>query len=108
MQAVLCFGRESLIAPYQGIDPLADTKLGNALTRAIVDTIHEPFLVLDADLRVIVASRSFYHKFQVAQDDDIWRHMPVPTPTTVDDVRAWIQEALDIQARGIFLPFRLE
>lgn len=50
-------------------DPFADTKLGNALTRAIVDTIHEPFLVLDADLRVIVASRSFYEKFQVKKED---------------------------------------
>lgn len=48
-------------------DPFADTKLGNALARAIVDTVHEPFVVLDADLRVIVASRSFYEKFQVSQ-----------------------------------------
>ena len=52
-----------------GYDPLADTKLGNALTRAIVDTIHEPFLVLDADLRIIVASRSFYEKFQVSKEE---------------------------------------
>jgi chemotaxis protein methyltransferase CheR len=50
-------------------DPFADTKLGNALTRAIVDTIHEPFLVLDADLRIIVASRSFYAKFQVSKEE---------------------------------------
>lgn len=47
---------------------MADTKLGHALTRAIVDTIHEPFLVLDADLRIIVASRSFYHKFQTKKE----------------------------------------
>jgi two-component sensor histidine kinase len=51
-----------------GDDPFADTKLGHALTRAIVETIHEPFLVLDADLRIIVASRSFYHKFQVKKE----------------------------------------
>ena len=25
--------------------------------------------------------------FRAAQDDDIWRHMPVPTPTREDDVR---------------------
>jgi len=50
-------------------DPFADTKLGNALTRAIVDTIHEPFIVLDADLRVIVASRSFYEKFHVTKEE---------------------------------------
>lgn len=54
---------------FAGDDPFADTKLGNALTRAIVDTIHEPFLVLDADLRIIVASRSFYNKFQVNKKD---------------------------------------
>lgn len=53
---------------FSGDDPFADTKLGNALTRAIVDTIHEPFLVLDADLRVIVASRSFYQKFQTTKE----------------------------------------
>jgi chemotaxis protein methyltransferase CheR len=54
---------------FPGDDPFSDTKLGNALTRAIVDTIHEPFLVLDADLRIIVASRSFYKKFNVAKED---------------------------------------
>jgi chemotaxis protein methyltransferase CheR len=54
---------------FPGDDPFADTKLGNALTRAIVDTIHEPFLVLDADLRIIVASRSFYSKFRVTKEE---------------------------------------
>lgn len=58
-----------------GDDPFADTKLGNALTRAIVDTIHEPFLVLDADLRIIVASRSFYTKFGVTKDDTQGRYL---------------------------------
>jgi two-component sensor histidine kinase len=37
----------------------------NALAQAIVDTIREPLLVLDKDLRVVVASRSFYRDFQV-------------------------------------------
>ena len=54
---------------YAGDDPFADTQLGHALTRAIVETIHEPFLVLDADLRIIVASRSFYEKFQVTKEE---------------------------------------
>ncbi len=35
------------------------------LAQAIVNTIHEPFLVLDARLRVVAASRSFYQTFQV-------------------------------------------
>ncbi len=54
---------------FAGDDPFADTKLGNALTRAIIDTIHEPFLVLDSDLRIIVASRCFYEKFQVRKEE---------------------------------------
>jgi len=52
---------------FPGDDPFGDVQIGNALTRAIVDTIHEPFLVLDADLRIIVASRSFYEKFYVSK-----------------------------------------
>ena len=35
------------------------------LAQAIVDTIHEPLLVLDERLRVLAASRSFYDIFQV-------------------------------------------
>ncbi len=54
---------------FPGDDPFGDSRLGNALTRAIVDTIHEPFLVLDADLRIIVASRSFYEKFQIGKEE---------------------------------------
>ena len=38
---------------------------GRALAQAIVDTIREPLLVLDADLRVVAASRSFYSTFKV-------------------------------------------
>jgi RimJ/RimL family protein N-acetyltransferase len=33
--------------------------------------------------------------------------MPVPTPKNVDAVRAWIQDALDMHARGIVLPFTI-
>ena len=38
---------------------------GHALAQAIVDTIREPLLVLDKDLRVVTANRSFYLKFQM-------------------------------------------
>jgi hypothetical protein len=34
-----------------------------ALAQAMVDTVREPLMVLDKDLRVIAASRSFYVKF---------------------------------------------
>lgn len=45
--------------------------------------------------------------FHVAQDEEIWRYMPAPTPRTVDDVRVWMQDALDLQARGAVLPFAI-
>ncbi len=37
----------------------------NALAHAIVATIREPLIVLDRSLRVVAASRSFYHLFQL-------------------------------------------
>jgi len=46
-------------APIPGI---ADAQ---TLAQAIVDTIHEPLLVLDAQLRVLAASRAFYEIFKV-------------------------------------------
>ncbi len=39
-----------------------------AIAQAIVDTVREPVLVLDKDLRVIAASRSFYSAFKVSPD----------------------------------------
>ena len=38
---------------------------GHELAEAIVDAIREPLLVLDPDMRVIAASRSFYRTFAV-------------------------------------------
>jgi chemotaxis protein methyltransferase CheR len=40
-----------------------------ALAHAIVDSVREPILVLDKNLRVVAASRSFYSTFKVAPDD---------------------------------------
>src|SRR6204780_2029890 len=40
-----------------------------ALARVIVDTVREPVLVLDKDLRVIAASRSFYAAFKVSPEE---------------------------------------
>ena len=36
-----------------------------ALAHAIVDTVREPLVVLDDELRVVAASRSFYRTFIV-------------------------------------------
>jgi len=38
------------------------------LAQAIVNTIHEPFVVLDAEFRVLAASRSFYETFKVDRE----------------------------------------
>jgi chemotaxis protein methyltransferase CheR len=40
-----------------------------AFAEAIVNTVREPLVVLDQDLRVIAASRSFYRTFKVARED---------------------------------------
>jgi two-component sensor histidine kinase len=40
-----------------------------ALAQGIVDTVREPILVLDKELRVIAASRSFYSAFKVSPED---------------------------------------
>jgi two-component sensor histidine kinase len=55
-----------LSANFRGqFTSIADTF---ALANAIVDTVREPVLVLDKDLRVIAASRSFYSAFKVGPD----------------------------------------
>src|SRR4051812_40330056 len=46
-------------------NPLVAIGDAQALAHAIVDTIHEPFLVLDDEFRVLAASRSFYETFKV-------------------------------------------
>lgn len=50
-------------------DLFDDPKNGHLLTRAIIDTIREPLIVLDTDLRVLVASPSFYTAFKVLPSD---------------------------------------
>src|SRR5688572_30772757 len=50
-------------------DPFAGVEDGRALAQAIVHTIREPLLVLDENLRVIAASRSFYLTFKVDRQD---------------------------------------
>jgi two-component sensor histidine kinase len=47
----------------------ADIEDACALAQAIVDTVREPVLVFDKDLRVTAASRSFYSVFKVSPQD---------------------------------------
>jgi two-component sensor histidine kinase len=50
-------------------DPFSNIEDGRALAQAIVDTIREPLLVLDKDLRVVAASRSFYLTFKMKRQE---------------------------------------
>lgn len=47
----------------------ANVQDGIALANAIVDTVRDPLVVLDQNLRVITASRSFYNTFRLTRDD---------------------------------------
>jgi chemotaxis protein methyltransferase CheR len=49
--------------------PFVNVQDGIVLAHAIVDTVRNPLVVLDQDLRVIAASRSFYKTFQLVRDD---------------------------------------
>jgi chemotaxis protein methyltransferase CheR len=49
--------------PFSGLDD------SHTLAQAIVDTIREPLLVLDKDLRVVAASRSFFLTFEMNRQD---------------------------------------
>jgi chemotaxis protein methyltransferase CheR len=58
--------------PHPGVaDSFGDPTNAAVLTRAIVDTIREPLIVLDQDLRVVVASRSFYETFGVSPEETL-------------------------------------
>jgi two-component sensor histidine kinase len=46
-----------------------DVQDAYALAHAIVDTVREPLVVLDVQLRVVAASRSFYLTFKVNRDE---------------------------------------
>jgi two-component sensor histidine kinase len=49
--------------------PFVDVRDGLTLAQAIVDTVRDPLVVLDQNLRVIAASRSFFQVFRLVSDD---------------------------------------
>jgi two-component sensor histidine kinase len=49
--------------------PFVDIQDGIELAHAIVDTVRDALVVLDLDLRVITASRSFYKAFRLVRED---------------------------------------
>ena len=48
---------------------VADLNDASALAQAIVDTIRDPLLVLDQDLRVVTANRTFHQTFRMSRQD---------------------------------------
>jgi chemotaxis protein methyltransferase CheR len=50
-------------------DQLSSLQNACAFAEAIVATVREPLVVLDQDLRVVAASRSFYSRFEVDADN---------------------------------------
>ena len=52
-----------------------DVRDACALAQGIVDTVHEPVLVLDKTLLVIAASRSFYSTFNVRAEETQGQHL---------------------------------
>jgi chemotaxis protein methyltransferase CheR len=65
-----CFGvTTTLVAtPFAAIPDAA------ALAHAIVDTVRDPLLVLDHDLRIVAASPAFFQIFHLL-DQDVRRHL---------------------------------
>jgi chemotaxis protein methyltransferase CheR len=49
--------------------PLMAIDQARALALAIVDTVRDPLLVLDQDLRVVTANRAFYQTFRMKRQD---------------------------------------
>ncbi len=54
--------------------PFVDIQDGITLAQAVVDTVRDPLIVLDHDLRVVAASRSFYKTFRLVRED-VRRHL---------------------------------
>ncbi len=48
---------------------------GTALAIDIIQTVREPLLVLDSDLRVILANRSFYNFFKITPEETAGKHI---------------------------------
>jgi two-component system, chemotaxis family, CheB/CheR fusion protein len=54
---------------------LAAAQLAQVLAQGIVDTVVEPLIVLDKDLQVVSASRSFFQNFEVTPEQTVGRKL---------------------------------
>ena len=70
-------------------DPFSRIEDSRALAQAIVDTIREPLLVLDKDLRVVAASRSFFLTFGMSRQDVREPARSTPSATATGTSRSY-------------------
>ena len=70
---------DGVVLALQDIDVLKRSeqafKLSGAFMKSIVETVREPLLVLDANMRVEMANRSFYTIFQVSPEETMARRL---------------------------------
>ncbi len=64
---------QSKATTFEDIAPVGAIQDGITLAQAIVDTVRDPLVVLDHNLRVIAASRSFYQTFRLERGDVLGR-----------------------------------
>jgi two-component system, chemotaxis family, CheB/CheR fusion protein len=58
-----------------------DIRAARAYSDSIIDTIHQPLVVLDEELRVVSANRSFYRFFGLAREETVGRPLGVTEDT---------------------------
>jgi chemotaxis protein methyltransferase CheR len=71
---------------------VVETDRRNSLAHAIVATVREPLIVLDRNLRVVTASRSFYRIFQKEPAETLGR--PFLTTGERDELRHLLEEVI--------------
>ena len=58
-----------VVLTFVDIDEMRILEAALDYTQSIVDTVREPMLVLDEELKVVSANRSFYQEFRVSEQD---------------------------------------
>jgi two-component system CheB/CheR fusion protein len=81
-------------------------RVAHTYTEAIIDTIREPLVVLDEDLQVVSASRSFYRFFGAQPADTLGRPLPDTNAHHLDVPQ--LREFLDRLKGGTPSPGNLE
>ena len=78
---------------------LSANEVALELSQGIVDTVIEPLIVLNSDLQVVSASRSFYQYFQVAPEQTVGRNLVElgDGQWNIPDLRKLLEEILPLQ-----------